>query len=156
KRLRIGYVPQDPELPLDCTIEDVMIEARAALGPEAFDRSGVVETTLGRTGFAEPKRTVASLSGGWKKRLAIARELVREPEVLLLDEPTNPLDVEGILWLEELLEREATAYLVVSHDRQFLENVARRMIEVNRALPGGVFGTDGRYSDFLEKREEAL
>src|SRR5262249_12866361 len=143
KRLRIGYVPQDPELPLDRTIEEVMIEARAALGPEAFDRSGVVETTLGRTGFDEPKRTVASLSGGWRKRLAPAREGARGPGALLPAEPTTHPDVEGILWLEELLEREATAYLVVSHDRQFLENVARRVIEVNRALPGGVFGTDG-------------
>lgn len=156
KRLRVGYVEQDPSLPLDRTIHDVMVAAREQMGPDAFARSGIVEITLGRAGFDDPSGLVGSLSGGWRKRLAIARELVREPEVLLLDEPTNHLDVEGILWLEALLETEALAYLVVSHDRTFLEHVSRRVIEVNRALPGGLFATDGRYSDFLEKRDEAL
>jgi ATP-binding cassette subfamily F protein uup len=76
--------------------------------------------------------------------------------VLLLDEPTNHLDMEGILWLERLLKAQARAYLVVSHDRRFLESVASRMVELSRGYPGGVFEAKGRYSDFLEQRDAAL
>ena len=79
-----------------------------------------------------------------------------EPDVLLMDEPTNHLDVEGILWLERLLRAEARAFLVVSHDRRFLEAVTSRMIEINRSYPTGVFEAKGHYSDFLEQRDAAL
>jgi ATP-binding cassette subfamily F protein uup len=111
---------------------------------------------LGRAGFSDFHQLVATLSGGWRKRLAIARELAKAPDILLMDEPTNHLDVEGILWLEQLLRDEPLAYLVVSHDRYFLEHVATRMVELNHSYPAGLFETDGRYSDFLEKRDEAL
>jgi ATP-binding cassette subfamily F protein uup len=73
-----------------------------------------------------------------------------------MDEPTNHLDVEGILWLEGVLAREARAFLVVSHDRYFLEHVATRVLELNRAYPDGVFSTDGRYSEFLARRDDFL
>src|SRR3970282_2738596 len=78
------------------------------------------------------------------------------PAVLLMDEPTNPLDVEGILWLEGVLAERTRACLVVSHDRYFLEHVATRMLELNRVYPGGLVETDGRYSEFLARREAFL
>src|SRR5262252_6803937 len=99
---------------------------------------------------------VDSLSGGWRKRLAIACALASEPDVLLMDEPTNHLDVEGILWLEELLAERARAALFVSHDRYFLERMSSRVLELGRAYPGGLFESDGTYSEFLARRDDFL
>ena len=157
KGVRIGYVPQDAVFSPGKTVEEVLLDALAdhpAL--EDYEKHGRVAVALGKAGFTDAEQQTDVLSGGWRKRLAIARELVREPDVLLLDEPTNHLDVEAILWLEELLRSEPEAFIVVSHDRYFLENVARRMLELNRAYPSGLLQTDGTYSDLLEKRDEVL
>jgi ABC transport system ATP-binding/permease protein len=153
---RLGYVPQEPEFPPEHTVAEVLQEALLTDAQEEFDKTTKVGITLGRTGFTDFHQKVATLSGGWKKRLAIARELVKTPDILLLDEPTNHLDVEGILWLEQLLQTEPLACLVISHDRYFLEHVATRMLELNRVYPEGLFEAVGRYSDFLEKRDQAL
>jgi ATP-binding cassette subfamily F protein uup len=152
--LRVGYVPQDPVFPPQGTVEDVLTAVLPSL--DEYERAGRIAQVLGRAGFDDGRAEVAALSGGWLKRLAIARELAGEPDVLLMDEPTNHLDVEGILWLEGLLGARARACLVVSHDRYFLEHVATRMLEVNRIYPSGLFETDGRYSEFLARRDEFL
>jgi len=152
--LRVGYVPQDPVFSVGRTVEDVLTAAVARVDEE--DRPGRVAQALGRAGFANGRAEVDTLSGGWKKRLAIARELAAAPDILLMDEPTNHLDVEGILWLEDVLTERARAFLVVSHDRYFLEHVATRMLELNRIYPRGLFEADGRYSEFLVRRDEFL
>ena len=152
--VRVGYVPQDPVFPPQGTVEDMLTATLAAVDED--ERPGRIAQALGRAGFADGRAEVAALSGGWQKRLAIARELAGEPDVLLMDEPTNHLDVEGILWLEGLLAERTRACLVVSHDRYFLEHVATRMLEVNRAYPTGLFETAGRYSEFLTRRDEFL
>jgi ATP-binding cassette subfamily F protein uup len=152
--VRIGYVPQDPTFPADDTVERVVADALAEV--DEGERPGRVARALGRAGFTDRSARVGGLSGGWQKRLAIARELAAAREVLLMDEPTNHLDVEGILWLEGLLAEEARAFLVVSHDRYLLEHVATRVLELNRAYPAGLFETDGRYSDFLARRDDFL
>jgi ATP-binding cassette subfamily F protein uup len=156
KRLRVGYVPQDPVFDPEATPEAVLMGALAGEPGEEHEKSVRVAMALGRSGFDETKQAVKTLSGGWRKRLAVARELVRQPELLLMDEPTNHLDVEGIVWLEELLAAESEAYVVVSHDRYFLENVASRMLELSRAWPSGLFEVQGTYHDFLARKDEVL
>jgi ABC transport system ATP-binding/permease protein len=156
KRLRIGYVPQDPAFEPDATVGSVLRDALRDLHLDEHEVEGKVAVAMGKAGFADGAQTTVTLSGGWKKRLAIARELVGEPELLLLDEPTNHLDVDGILWLEELLPREPEAFVAVSHDRYFLEAAAGRMIELNRAFAEGLLDVRGRYSRYLEKKDELL
>jgi len=152
--VRIGYVPQDPVFPPGQTIEEVVAGALAAV--DEAERPGRIALALGRAGFADGRADADALSGGWRKRLAIARGLAAAPDVLLMDEPTNHLDVDGILWLEGILAAEARAFLVVSHDRYFLEHVAGRMLELDRAYPDGLFEADGRYSEFLARRDDFL
>ncbi|HEX8408205.1 MAG TPA: ABC-F family ATP-binding cassette domain-containing protein [Thermoanaerobaculia bacterium] len=157
KGVRVGYVPQDPVFSPGKTVEDVLLDALATVPHlDEHEKHGRVAVALGKAGFLDYEQLTDVLSGGWRKRLAIAHELVREPDVLLLDEPTNHLDVEAILWLEGLLRNEPEAFIVVSHDRYFLENITKRMLELNRAYPGGLLQTTGSYSDLLEKRDEVL
>ena len=96
---------------------------------------------------------VDTLSGGGKKRVALARALVAEPRLLLLDEPTNHLDVDGILWLEDLLRSYAGAIMVITHDRVFLDGVATRIVELDR---GKLVSFPGRFAAYQERKEFML
>ena len=157
KGVRIGYVSQDAVFTPGLTVEDVLLDAmRGETSLDDYETSSRIARALGKAGFTDRLQVTDTLSGGWRKRLAIARELALEPDILLLDEPTNHLDVEGILWLESLLKSEPEAFVVVSHDRYFLENVAGRMLELNRIYPSGLLQTDGSYSELLQVRDELL
>jgi ATP-binding cassette subfamily F protein uup len=152
KGVRMAMVVQDPVFDPELTVREIV----TAAAPDHEDRDVEVSKILSRTGFPDPSATAGTLSGGWKKRLAIAQALAINPDVLLLDEPTNHLDVEGILWLEKLINASTFASVFVTHDRYFLENASTRVAEINRAYPLGLFAAPGNYSKFLEKRAEFL
>src|SRR5579863_8595090 len=156
KLTRIGFVPQEPEFAPGTTACRVLADALPPHGLDDAQRAAAVNVTLGKAGFTDGDAAVDSLSGGWKRRLSIARELIRNPDLLLLDEPTNHLDLEGILWLEKLLRAAPFAAVVVSHDRYFLENAVNGVAEINGVYPDGLFRAAGDYADFLEKREAFL
>lgn len=156
RNTRIGYVPQDAEFAPGHTVYEVVAGAIRDEHLDEAERAARINQTLGRAGFTDGTLRTESLSGGWRRRLAIARELAADPDLLFLDEPTNHLDFEGIRWLERLLTGAAFASVVVSHDRYFLDNVVNDMAEIARSYPEGIFRVEGGYSRFLEKKEELL
>jgi ABC transport system ATP-binding/permease protein len=156
KRTRLSYVAQQSEFTPGTTVRAVLEAALARIAAPPAEWEGRIGETLGRTGFEDFAADASMLSGGWRKRLAIAEALVQAPDVLLLDEPTNHLDLSGIEWLESLLNTSPFACVVVSHDRYFLENVCTETVELNRAYPDGLLRVNGNYSAFLLKKEAFL
>ncbi|TWI66924.1 ATP-binding cassette subfamily F protein uup [Desulfobotulus alkaliphilus] len=151
KGLKMAFLSQEDRFDEGLTIREVLEEAAAA-GPEDPEAYGRIRRIMGEAGFPDADARVSTLSGGWRKRLAIVSELVRLPELLLLDEPTNHLDVEGILWLEERLRSADFAFIAVSHDRRFLDRVCQRIVELGRYYPEGFFSAVGGYERFCELR----
>jgi ATP-binding cassette subfamily F protein uup len=140
KRIKISYVAQQSEFASGQTVRSIAENAEV----------------LGRAGFTDFDAPAASLSGGWRKRLAIVEGLVHKPDIVLLDEPTNHLDLAGIKWLESVLQTAPFACVVVSHDRYLLENVATELVELNRVYEDGLLRVKGKYSDFLQAKEDYL
>lgn len=153
---RLAYLPQQDVFAPGQTVQAVLLDALAEEPLEEHERSTRAAITLTQVGFVDAEQSVDALSGGWRKRLALARELVKRPDLLLLDEPTNHLDLPGIAWLERLLRAAPFGYLVATHDRAFLRGVADEIVEVSRIYPGGFFRSAGSYDDFVERRDAFL
>ena len=156
KGTRLSCVSQISEFAAGETAFSVIEAALKKSGVPEADLAFRTAEALSRAGFEDYEVLTATLSGGWKKRLAIAEALVQQPDILLLDEPTNHLDLAGIKWLETLLQNASFACVVVSHDRYFLENVADHMVELDRAYEDGFLRVNGNYSNFLEAKEQYL
>ena len=154
--LRVVYVDQDDRFAHDAT---PLTAVRAGLDEQnesGMDPTTRASITLSKLGFFDLDRSVATLSGGWRKRLSLARALAKEPEVLMLDEPTNHLDLEGVLWLERFVKQVSIAIIFVTHDRRFLENTATRIVELSKAYPGGAFEAIGNYTEFVKRKDAFL
>lgn len=117
----------------------------------AWELETNARTVLSKLGIHDTTSTMGTLSGGQRKRVALAHALIEGPDLLILDEPTNHLDAETITWLETYLARYRGALLLVTHDRYFLDRVTGRIFEIVRGI---VQGFDGNYSYYLEKKEE--
>ncbi len=116
--MRVAYVPQDEKFPEDKTIQEILLDA---LPPETeeYMREAHVAIIMTQMEFPSAEQKGGELSGGWRRRLSIACQLIKEPELILLDEPTNHLDLEGVLWLENLLNDAKFSFVLVTHDRTF-------------------------------------
>ncbi|HSC83894.1 MAG TPA: ATP-binding cassette domain-containing protein, partial [Pseudomonas sp.] len=181
--LKIGELPQELPRADDRSVFDVVAEGLAGVGEllaryhhlsqnihtdedlnqlmhvqqelEAKDGwrlQQLVDSTLSRLQLPADK-TLAELSGGWRRRVLLAQALVSEPDLLLLDEPTNHLDIGAIAWLEEALKEFNGAVLFITHDRSFLQNLATRILELDR---GGLIDWNGDYASFLVHKEQQL
>jgi ATP-binding cassette subfamily F protein uup len=153
--LRVGFLEQVPKFAEGSTVSAAALEG--AKDPDEWEAIAMSQELLSKLSLSElAESPVASLSGGWKKRVALVRELMKQPDLLLLDEPTNHLDVESILWLEEFLGRAPFATLTITHDRVFLQKVSTRILELNRRYVNGLLTVEGDYLTYLETREALL
>ena len=152
--LRVGFLEQVPAFKPGTTVFEAVMEG--AKDPDDWSAVAKAHECMSKLSLEDPEAVIDRMSGGWKKRVALARELVREPDLLLLDEPTNHLDVDSILWLEELLANSSFATLTITHDRVFLQKVSNRILELDRRNTGGLLSVAGDYVRYLELKEEQI
>ena len=147
---RMSYLSQNPEFDSDKTIlEQVLFWAKKSSGDDVYDYEA--KTILTKLGIEDFDKSVKFLSGGQKKRVAIAATLLTECELLILDEPTNHLDSEMVIWLEQMLQKFNGAIIMITHDRYFLDRVVNRIIEIDK---GNLYNYKANFTKFLELKAE--
>ncbi len=152
--LRVGFLEQTPTFRKDATVHSTLLEGAA--DPDDWESIALADEIASKLSLLDPSQKVEELSGGWKKRAALGRELVRQPDLLLLDEPTNHLDLDSIYWLEEWIRNSRLATLTITHDRAFLQKVSDRILELDRRNPGGLLSIQGDYITYLEAKEQLV
>lgn len=145
--VRMGYLPQQPAFPADSTPQSIADSFADDDERQQFIR---LLTQMELTDMQAP---VENMSGGQRKRLALAQVIARNPQLFILDEPTNHLDINTVEWLENYLSRSRMTLLMVTHDRYFLDRVTNRIIEIDRSA---IFSYDGNYDYYLRRRAERI
>lgn len=150
--LKVGYLAQSHEFKEGATVRDVIFEGIDL--SESWENVAAAEEAISKIELTPYEdMPVHSLSGGWQKKVALARELAHSPDLLLLDEPTNHLDIDSIMWLEKFISQSRISVVIISHDRTFLQNTANRVIELDIKNPDGILSHNGTYDSFLEVKE---
>ena len=142
--LKIAYLPQNPEFPENATVHSYAMEGNP-------DTDWLVQSNLNQLGITEDDTLLERLSGGQRRKVAMAKILASEFDVLLLDEPTNHLDQQMITWLEEYLKGFRGTVLMVTHDRYFMDKVTNKILEISH---GKIYSYESNYSGFLERKAE--
>ena len=157
KGLRIGFLEQIPILREDVRVIDVIREGFVGLEAllDDWELEIMAHNQIERLNL-DSETPISELSGGWKKKVALVRELVKQPDLLILDEPTNHLDVESILALEKFLAEAPFATLTVTHDRLFLQRISNRILELDRRNAGGILSIRGSYTDYLAAKDQLM
>jgi ATP-binding cassette ChvD family protein len=149
----ISGLMADPDADFDALLAEMGALQEEIDAADAWDLDSQLEQAMDALRTPPADATVSNLSGGERRRVALAKLLLQKPDLLLLDEPTNHLDAESVLWLEQHLQKYAGAVIAITHDRYFLDNVAEWIAEVDR---GRLIGYEGNYSTYLEKKAERL
>src|SRR6478735_3570965 len=149
----ISGLMSDPDADFDALLAEMGTLQEDIDAADAWDLDSQLEQAMDALRTPPGDSSVAKLSGGEKRRVALAKLLLQKPDLLLLDEPTNHLDAESVLWLEQHLQKYPGAVIAITHDRYFLDNVAEWIAEVDR---GRLIGYEGNYSTYLEKKGERL
>jgi ABC transport system ATP-binding/permease protein len=152
--ISIAYLPQVPELE-GASVRDAVRAGLPIAKEHSWDDEARVDEWTSKLDL-DPDAPLGPLSGGWKKRVALARALVSSPDLLLLDEPTNHLDVGSIVWLERLLANERFATLTITHDRLFLQRVSTRILELDSRNEGGLLDVVGDYATYIDRKAELM
>ena len=146
--LRVTYLPQNPEFPDGATVLSYVADGKLS---QDWATESEAKTVLNNWGITEHDALIEHLSGGQKKRVALARTLVNPADVLILDEPTNHIDNEMAIWLEDYLNRFRGVVIMVTHDRYFLDRVTNKILEISH---GKLYSYVANYSKFLEIQQE--
>lgn len=146
--VRLAYLSQNPEFPPNAT---VLSYAYEGIPESDWTAKSEVKSVLNQLGITEHDAKIETLSGGQKKRVALAKTIAASFDILLLDEPTNHLDGEMIEWLEEYLKKYKGVVIMVTHDRYFLDKVTNRILEISR---GNLYSYEANYSKFLEMKAQ--